>query len=325
MLRRALFFKGILASFLFASCSTSKQSVLSPNSRSASHRKTSKENKDGIFDKFFPVKKTPSRRVSTDDKALNQPIHIGLPYRETGFFEEPNEKTYNATGYSFNAKRGEQVKVEVNTDKEKNIQLFTELFEKNNNSEPMLLGSADAVSHILLYDVEKDGNYILRMQPGSDKDIKYTITITTGPSLAFPIDAKDKPRMSSFWGASRDNGERSHEGIDIVAKKHTPLLAVADGFIIAVKDGGLGGKTISLRPHGKNYNVYYAHLDEQLVQQGQSVKVGDVIGTVGNTGNAAKTVPHLHFGIYTNSGAVDPLAFIQNKDLNVKMIKSVGK
>jgi hypothetical protein len=56
--------------------------------------------------------------------------------------------------------------------------------------------------------------------------------------------------------------------------------------------------------------LYYAHLDEQLVSDGQRVRRGDTIGLVGNTGNAATTSPHLHFGIYAPGGAVNPLPFV---------------
>lgn len=64
------------------------------------------------------------------------------------------------------------------------------------------------------------------------------------------------------------------------------------------------------RPRGKDYTLYYAHLDEQTVGAGQDVVLGDTLGLMGNTGNAKTTPPHLHFGIYTNNGAVDPLPFI---------------
>ncbi|RYZ28641.1 MAG: M23 family metallopeptidase, partial [Chitinophagaceae bacterium] len=56
--------------------------------------------------------------------------------------------------------------------------------------------------------------------------------------------------------------------------------------------------------------LYYAHLDEQLVREGQTVKKGEVVGLVGNTGNAKTTPPHLHFGIYGFGGAVDPHPFV---------------
>jgi hypothetical protein len=72
----------------------------------------------------------------------------------------------------------------------------------------------------------------------------------------------------------------------------------------------LGGKVIFLHPTGKNYTLYYAHLDEQSVISGATVKLGDTVGLVGKTGNAIHTSPHLHFGIYTSEGAVDPLPFV---------------
>jgi hypothetical protein len=61
---------------------------------------------------------------------------------------------------------------------------------------------------------------------------------------------------------------------------------------------------------GKAYSLYYAHLDEQLVSQGERVAKGDTIGLVGNTGNARTTPPHLHFGIYAAGGAINPLHFV---------------
>lgn len=67
-----------------------------------------------------------------------------------------------------------------------------------------------------------------------------------------------------------------------------------------------------MRPENAFYSLYYAHLDSQIAVEGQRVKTGDVIGLVGNTGNAQFTVPHLHFGVYTNNGAVDPLYFVKN-------------
>lgn len=62
------------------------------------------------------------------------------------------------------------------------------------------------------------------------------------------------------------------------------------------------------------------HLDKQLVQEGQLVKKGDVVGTVGNTGNARTTPAHLHFGVYTSSGPIDPYPFI---DKTVKKAPAV--
>jgi len=150
---------------------------------------------------------------------------------------------------------------------------------------------------------------VLCLQPELERTGQYSLSIAVGPSLGFPVSGT-KAKAGSFWGASRDGGKRNHEGVDIFAPKGTPAVASEEGMITSVREGGIGGKVVWLRPTGKNYTLYYAHLDQQLVQPGQMVKKGDVIGTVGNTGNARTTPAHLHFGIYTFGGAVDPYPFI---------------
>lgn len=88
------------------------------------------------------------------------------------------------------------------------------------------------------------------------------------------------------------------------------MIAAADGTAHRVGDNRLGGKVIFLRPRGRNLSLYYAHLDSQLVSSGDRVSAGDTIGTVGNTGNARTTTPHLHFGIYAMGGAINPYTFV---------------
>jgi SH3-like domain-containing protein len=139
---------------------------------------------------------------------------------------------------------------------------------------------------------------------------EYTLSITTGPSLSFPVSATGKPSIGSFWGDGRDNGGRKHEGIDIFAPKLTPAIAAAEGIVSNVTENRLGGLVVFMHPNNRDYTLYYAHLDKQLVQNGQNVRIGDTIGLVGNTGNARTTPAHLHFGIYTNGGAVNPLPFV---------------
>jgi murein DD-endopeptidase MepM/ murein hydrolase activator NlpD len=72
----------------------------------------------------------------------------------------------------------------------------------------------------------------------------------------------------------------------------------------------LGGNVVWVLRPSRGEAHYYAHLDTQRVRAGTRVKAGDVIGTVGNTGNARSTAPHLHFGIYAGGGAVDPLPYV---------------
>lgn len=160
--------------------------------------------------------------------------------------------------------------------------------------------------------MEETGDYVLRLQPELFRSGEYSLSISVGPSLGFPV-SYNKANVGSVWGDNRDGGKRSHEGIDIFAPKLSPAIAAADGYITGVREGGLGGKTVWLRPEGKDYTLYYAHLDKQLVQEGQTVKKGQTIGLVGNTGNAKYTPSHLHFGVYTSGGAIDPLPFVNKK------------
>ena len=151
---------------------------------------------------------------------------------------------------------------------------------------------------------------LVQSKPGARGN--YQVLIEDAAALHFPVAGKNDRAIQSFWGDRRDGGRRKHKGNDIFASRGTPLLAVTEGKITRVQNGGLGGKTVWLRDgEGRPHNYYYAHLDSQYVRRGQYVERGDTIGTVGNTGNARTTPPHLHFGIYRN-GAIDPNAFLRN-------------
>jgi murein DD-endopeptidase MepM/ murein hydrolase activator NlpD len=130
-------------------------------------------------------------------------------------------------------------------------------------------------------------------------------------SLAFPV-AGNKSKIKDLWGASRGGGIRKHKGIDIHAAKGTPVVAVSDGVITEKAHTPIGGKTLWLKSSEYGWTAYYAHLDRQLVKQGQFVKKGQVIGTIGNTGNARTTPPHLHYGISASKGWINPLPYVKH-------------
>lgn len=239
------------------------------------------------------------------EKALSYPQQITLPYKETGFFA--SDKPF-AAGFIFNMIRGENVVITLSCNPD-SVEMFLELWHPG-TQKPSLLASMDTISKILKYTVTKNDSAIVRIQPELLADVEYTITITTGPSLAFPVDKSGHPHMISFWGNERDNGSRKHEGVDIAAKFRTPALAASDGIISRVNENNLGGKVVFLRDANTGNNLYYAHLDSQIAVEGEKVKIGDTIGLIGKTGDARNTVPHLHFGIYTFGGAIDPFPFI---------------
>lgn len=128
-------------------------------------------------------------------------------------------------------------------------------------------------------------------------------------AYVFPVRGRDSAAVRSRFGASRDGGRRSHKGVDIFAPRGTPVLASRTGVIRKVANRGLGGKQVWLHSED-GMRFYYAHLDRIEVKSGQRVRAGEVLGTVGTTGNARGMSPHLHFGVYLpNVGAVDPLRY----------------
>ncbi len=243
-------------------------------------------------------------------KGLTQPLAIKLPYKEVGYFDAAEPA---AAGYRFTARRGDKVLILLTKKPAAGFALFLDLWQPVANEQPKLMAAADTAAAGLNYEVTKDGEYLLRLQPELLAGGEYTLEIRTGPSLDFPVAAAGRPRISSFWGADRDGGARSHEGIDIFSAFRTPLLASAEGTVTSVTNNNLGGKVVFMRPKGKDFVLYYAHLDSQMVSEGQRVLPGDTIGLMGNTGNARTTPPHLHFGIYAAGGAIDPLPFVDIK------------
>lgn len=243
------------------------------------------------------------------EKSLARPLNVSVPHKEKGYF--PADKP-DAAGYLFNAKRGDRLLVNVNTVPADSVVLFIELWRPaSGDSKAELLAVADSTLHIQ-HDAEYEGSYLIRLQPELLVGVEYTLTITSSPSLAFPVSEAGNPKIVSFWHDKRDGGRRVHEGVDITAKFRTPAVAAADGYVSRVTNNSLGGKVIFMRPKGKNYTLYYAHLDSQIVSTGDQVTKGQILGLIGKTGNAKNTVPHLHFGIYSFGGATDPLPFIQS-------------
>lgn len=286
---------------LSTACSTSKRGLFV---KKTAHEKYASH----LIDAGLANSVMGSLWFTSAEKALTRPLTITLPYKETGYFaaEKPD-----AAGYSFTAHRGDKLVIQVSVKPSGNFKLFADLWQTaEGNNKPTLLAAADTSTGNIHYEMERDGRVLLRLQPELLQQGEYTVTITTAPSLAFPVPDGQSSRIGSFWGANRDNGSRSHEGIDIFGKFRTPVVAAADGFITSTRENNLGGKVVFLRPEGKPYTLYYAHLDSQLVKEGQRVRTGDTLGLMGNTGNARNTPTHLHFGIYTNNGAVDPLPFV---------------
>jgi murein DD-endopeptidase MepM/ murein hydrolase activator NlpD len=124
-----------------------------------------------------------------------------------------------------------------------------------------------------------------------------------GELAVYPI----RGRLTSGFGWRSDpiNGARRyHAAIDLAAAIGTPVKAAMDGKVAAAGNNATYGKFIILS-HDGGYQSMYAHLSVISVNQGDRVSQGNKIGEVGNTGYS--TGPHLHFAMYKNGRAVNPL------------------
>ena len=138
--------------------------------------------------------------------------------------------------------------------------------------------------------------------------------LTAAPApdaLQMPVEGVRAARVADTFGAPR-GADRRHEGVDIFAPRGTPVLAATDGLVVAIREGGLGGRQVWVMGPGRQRH-YYAHLDDwaDLLSVGDFVRAGDPLGTVGDTGNARGTPPHLHYGVYAADGAFDPLPLLR--------------
>ena len=126
-------------------------------------------------------------------------------------------------------------------------------------------------------------------------------------TLPVPVQSVAPRQVADTFGAPR-GADRRHEGVDIFAPRGTPVTSTTRGVVVAINDRGLGGRQVwVLGPAGERH--YYAHLDDWApgLAEGEVVEAGAALGTVGNSGNARGTPPHLHYGVYGSDGALDPL------------------
>jgi murein DD-endopeptidase MepM/ murein hydrolase activator NlpD len=241
--------------------------------------------------------------------ALAEAVVVATPFAETIHF--PDDRAV-ALGYHLRPERGAEMHIEVEALDSAYAQVFVDVFERRAGEEGLrALASADGTL-ALSWVAGKERSYFVRVQPELLRSTRLTIRIRSGASIAFPVEGRTSDHIRSFFGNPRDGGRRRHEGVDVFAPRGTPVLAVVDGWANA-SINTLGGKVVWLR--GGGYSYYYAHLDSQYVGGMRPVRAGDTLGTVGTTGNAVHTPPHLHFGIYASGeGAVDPLPFVRTTD-----------
>lgn len=132
-----------------------------------------------------------------------------------------------------------------------------------------------------------------RLAPGS-------LTLASS-GLVIPVAGIQATELIDTYTQSRGGGSRVHNAIDIMAPRGTPVVSASDGIVekLYFSRGG-GGITAYVRSPDGLWLHYYAHLDAYApgLREGQRIRRGDPIGTVGISGNASPSGPHLHYAIY---------------------------
>ncbi len=251
--------------------------------------------------------------MKAGESSLKEPINISLPFEEE-FYWDP--KIAEGVGYRFFVKRGLRVEAEISVQSTDSMLLFSDLFRQKGDTvfEWTHVATADEKGHRLEFEPRRDANYVLRLQPELLRGGRFRVLIREVPSIRFPVKGKNSRSIQSFFGDPRDAGRRDHHGVDIFASRNTPVIAPSESTVTRIGEGEIGGRYVWLYDSKRSMNLYFAHLETQEVELQTKVSAGQIIGTVGNTGNAKYTSTHLHFGIYRN-GPIDPYHFIAETDV----------
>ncbi len=244
--------------------------------------------------------------VEAGTQSLEATPDLEIPASVSGVFKA---KTVEAKAWKLDLQRGASLDLAVDWNTGDSTVLFVDLIRGSD----LRMESFEVKNEKKLsYEADEAGVYFLRLQPELLGEGNFQVNVSGKATYAlFPVMGKDSKAIQSFWGANRDGGRRSHEGVDIFAARGTPVLAPVAGRVTSVKETGIGGKQVWVRDSKRGWNLYFAHLDSQAVSALQGVNPGDTLGFVGNTGNARTTPPHLHFGIYQR-GAMDPFPVIND-------------
>ena len=154
--------------------------------------------------------------------------------------------------------------------------------------------------------------------------VRTGIAPDTSARLVIPVAGVRTDQLRDTFSEARAAGARRHDAIDIMAPVGTPVLAAAPGRIEKLflsKDGGL---TIYLRPADRRTIHYYAHLERYApgLAEGQVVRAGQRLGSVGFSGNANPLAPHLHFAVmrigpdapwYRSGEAINPYPLMRGR------------
>lgn len=177
---------------------------------------------------------------------------------------------------------------------------------------PLLLLAGCGMQHVPLHPSRSTSPVPV---PGAARAPRLLGTPAPGTaSLIIPVAGVPAEQLRDSYDDPRSGG-RMHHAIDIMAPRLTPVLAAADGTVLKLHRSDAGGTTLYLLDRDGRTRYYYAHLDGYAagVEEGEAVLRGQVIGYVGDTGNAGAGNYHLHFSV---ARLGDPRRWWEGDNLN---------
>ena len=185
------------------------------------------------------------------------------------------------------------------------------LYYRNTNKPQDSLEAQTPVAEIQQEDVpavatkpsQQDQEETPTTQPTAPKTMKTVAPVSGETVSAYAVDCLSYNETTRDW--------RTHNGMDIAAEEGTPVLAAADGTVYTVYEDDTMGTTVVIR-HAEGYVTKYASLASDVaVAPGDTVTLGQKIGTVGNTALLESAIgTHVHFSVLQNDTPLDPNAFL---------------
>ena len=244
--------------------------------------------------------------VTNDEEIYQKTISGGIPYYRYYAILDNNEEKYYVSSF-------EEAEKVVNDLKEKgstNIENIS-ISEKYETDLKTLTSTEEVVSKLYVEPVKtvtiaKNANAGSRARASGSVNTSSKISggkASLGLSLIRPVSGT----ITSRFGVRSNIRSSSHTGLDIAAPTGTPVKAAASGTVTFSGWKGSYGNMLVIS-HGNGVQTYYGHCSKLYAKNGQTVSQGDVVATVGSTGNS--TGPHLHLEIRVNGTAYNPQNYI---------------
>ncbi len=244
--------------------------------------------------------------VTNDEEIYQKTISGGIPYYRYYAILDNNEEKYYVSSF-------EEAEKVVNDLKEKgstNIESIS-ISEKYETDLKTLTSTEEVVSKLYVEPVKtvtvaKNANAGSRARASGSVNTSSKISggkASLGISLIRPVSGT----ITSRFGVSSNIRRSSHTGLDIAAPTGTPVKAAASGTVTFSGWKGSYGNMLVIS-HGNGVQTYYGHCSKLYAKNGQKVSQGDVVASVGSTGNS--TGPHLHLEIRVNGTAYNPQNYI---------------